>query len=278
MSNINTNGINGNFPTPGVNNDTQGFRDNFTSIKNNLTTAKNEISDLQNKVILKSALDNTVLNNDMGGSIISNAQTKGFRKSTNPISAGNIPSTVTVDVSKGDVQYGNIVENTTIGFTGWSPSGTQSQVVLNLAIGNANALIRLPETSFAANTALVTGMKLSTGRIENIMTYYTGNSTYVAGYQTPAGETTIPTFSIPNGVSEVQLRFTTIDCGSTIDVEPITRNQIASQIDVRTPTDVGLPGDFPGRICTDGANLYICTGTYDGSTTIWAYSVLTSMP
>ena len=61
MSNINTNGININYPVPGTNNSTQGFRDNFASIKNNLTSAKTEITDLQSKVLVKSALSDTTL-------------------------------------------------------------------------------------------------------------------------------------------------------------------------------------------------------------------------
>ena len=36
MSTINTNGLDVNYPIPGVNNNSQGFRDNFTSIKTNL--------------------------------------------------------------------------------------------------------------------------------------------------------------------------------------------------------------------------------------------------
>lgn len=277
MSNINTNGINGNYPTPGVNNSTQGMRDNFTSIKNNLTTAATEITDLQSKVIVKSALEGTTLNNDMGGGLISNVQTKGFRASTNPISAGNMGPSVTIDVSKGDVQYGNIVENTTLNFAGWSPAGTQSEVTLKLNVANAQALVRLPETTFAANTAITTGMRQSTSRIENMMTYFTGNSTYAVGYQTPASQSIIPTLSFPNGVSEIQLRFSSTDCGSTIDVEPVTRNQIASRMDVRTPANIGAQGDFPGAMCTDGANLYICTGTYNGSSAIWKYIALNAM-
>ena len=48
MSTINTNAINVNYPVPGVNNNSQGFRDNFASIVTNLNTAGNEITDLQN--------------------------------------------------------------------------------------------------------------------------------------------------------------------------------------------------------------------------------------
>lgn len=50
-SNINTSAIDDNYPYAGVNQSSQGFRDNFRSIKNNLTTAGNEISSLQTKQI-----------------------------------------------------------------------------------------------------------------------------------------------------------------------------------------------------------------------------------
>ena len=36
MSTINTNGIDVNYPVPGVNNNSQGFRDNFAAVKTNL--------------------------------------------------------------------------------------------------------------------------------------------------------------------------------------------------------------------------------------------------
>ena len=78
MSNINTNGINSSYPVPGVNNSTQGFRDNFSSIKTNLNTAYEELSDLQDKVIVKSALNSTALNNDMANTLISNASVRGL--------------------------------------------------------------------------------------------------------------------------------------------------------------------------------------------------------
>lgn len=46
MSNINAIIINENFPVPGVDNDTVGFRDNFSTIKNNFVAAKAEIESL----------------------------------------------------------------------------------------------------------------------------------------------------------------------------------------------------------------------------------------
>ena len=45
-SNINPDGINTNFPVPGVDNDSQGFRDNFSAIAGQLDIAAQEISAL----------------------------------------------------------------------------------------------------------------------------------------------------------------------------------------------------------------------------------------
>ena len=267
MSNINTTNINGNYPTPGVNNSTQGMRDNFTNIKNNLTVAKDEITDLQNKVIVKAALNDTTLNNDMAGATISNATIKGFRSQTWGMSAGNLGSSIVVDVSKGDVQYGNVVQNTTINFGGWSPAGTQSSVQLNLTIGNASAILQLPNTSFNSSTDVVSGMKNSIRLVEN----YSANAS-------PAPSSTISNYiSIPVGVKELQLKFTTIDCGTTIDVTPVNRNQVSSTVTIRTPTAIGSLGDVPGTICSDGTYLYLCIGQYNGSTAIWKKITLSNI-
>jgi hypothetical protein len=135
-SSINTNSLNVNYPVPGVNNNSQGFRDNFATIKTSLDAAGNEITDLQNKVVLKQALANSTLNNDMANTLISNALTRSFRATS--FNLGNaLSGTVSIDVSQADVQYGNIAANTTLQFTNWSPTNTQSNLQLVLKIGRA---------------------------------------------------------------------------------------------------------------------------------------------
>lgn len=267
MSNINTNGININYPTPGINNSTQGFRDNFASIKNNLTSAKTEITDLQAKVLVKAALTDTTLDNNMAGGVISNVQTKGFRQSTWAISAGDIGGSATIDVSKGDVQYGTIAENTEINFGGWAPSGTRSSVQLNLTVSNAQALISLPASTYNSSTEIVGGMKSSVRILEN----YSSNAN-------PAPSITVSNYiTVPQGVKELQLNFSTTDCGNTIDVQPVNRNQVASRIELRVPAAIGMQGDKAGAICTDGSYLYVCIDDYDGSSTIWTKATLTAV-
>ena len=116
MSNINTSSINITYPTPGVNNSTQGFRDNFSNIKLALDTTKTELNDLQSKVVLKSALTGTTINNDMANTIISNCVTKTFRASTYDLGS-NLTGQIVIDTTKGDVQYGTITDDVQFDFS-----------------------------------------------------------------------------------------------------------------------------------------------------------------
>ena len=42
-----------------------------------------------------------------------------------------------------------------------------------------------------------------------------------------------------------------------------------TKITTRTPTNTGQAGDVAGLIVADAVYLYVCTGTFDGSTVIW---------
>lgn len=239
MSTINTNGINVNYPVPGVNNNSQGFRDNFNAIKTNLNTAGTEITDLQTKVVVKSALANSTVNNDMANTLISNALTRGFRAST--YNLGNaLSGIVTVNVSLADVQYGAISGNTTIQFTGWAPTGTQSNVQLQLSVSNNLATISLPAEVTNGVTSL-----------ENY-----------------ANVANISTITIPYGVTELDYRFSTINCGSNITIEPFNNNRIASQVQQRTPASTGYQGDVAGDIAVNANYVYVCTGSFNSTTVV----------
>ena len=50
-SNIQSESIDGTFPVAGVDNDTQGFRDNFGYIKSNFAAAKEEIELCKTKLL-----------------------------------------------------------------------------------------------------------------------------------------------------------------------------------------------------------------------------------
>lgn len=224
MSSINTNGINVNYPVPGENNSTQGFRDNFANIRVNLNTAASEITDLQNKVVLKEALANSTLNNDMAGVLISNATTRGFRAST--FDLGNAISGLTlIDVSLGDVQYGNIAGNTTLQFGGWAPTNTESSVILNFGISNANAVLTFPS--------------------EVVTTPGGYGITLLENHKEINGVSTV---SIPNNVSILSYRLSTLDCGNTIYITPLNRPFQTTQIAPGVPPSTGVLGDTKGDV------------------------------
>ena len=239
MSTINTNGIDVNYPVPGVNNSSQGFRDNFTSIKTNLNIAAAELSDLQNKAVVKSALDNTVLNNDMANTLISNAATRSFRATTNNL--GNaLSGTVLIDVSLGDVQYGNIAGDVTLEFGGWAPTNTESAVKLQFGFSNTDARISFPpEVVFSNNN-------FGTTLLENY-----------------ANVANVATVTAPYGVTQLNYNLKTLDCGNTIMIEPYNRPYQSTQIQTRTPASTGQPGDVAGTVAVDANYLYVCTDDFN---------------
>lgn len=215
MSAINTNGINTNYPIPGTNNSTQGFRNNFTNIKTNLDTAGNEITDLQNNVVLKSPLANLTLNNDMANTLISNAAIRSFRSTT--YNLGNaLTGTVLVDASLGDVQYGNLNGNVTLNFSSWAPINTEQHITLVLGNLTNKAVTFSSEVTGLAN-------------IEN----YIGSQTITSAYD----------------ISSLTFNVSTVDCGNTININPINRPYQSAQIETRIPPSTGQQGDVNGTIC-----------------------------
>ena len=240
MSAINTNGIDIRYPVPGQNNNSQGFRDNFNAIKTNLNTASDEITDLQNKVVLKSALNNTVINNDMANTLISNAAVLNFRHTTYNLGS-SLSGIVNIDVQKGDLQYGTVVGNTVITLCCWGPTDVQCNLDLQLTFANANAVVSFPPSvtingDYGATT------------LEN----YTNVSNVVS-------------VTKPYGVDLVTYRLSTINCGTNVSIEPSNRPRKTTQIQIRTPAPTGFKGDVPGSVSIDGNYFYVCTGTFNST-------------
>jgi len=225
MSTINTNSINVNYPVPGVNNNSQGFRDNFASIVTNLNTAGTELTDLQNKVVVKQALTGTTLNNDMANTLISNASVRGFRSTT--YNLGNaLAGTVLVDTTLGDVQYGAVASNTTFNFGSWAPAGTQANVQLNISVSNSLAVI-----TFSGNVVVANANNNGVGTLENFSN--------IGG---------LVTLTAPAGVTQLNYLISTTDCGNTLYISPINRPRVATQIQQRIVLPTGLQGDVTGDV------------------------------
>lgn len=238
MSSINTGNIDATFPIPGINQSSQGFRTNFTAIKNNLNLAKTELDDLQQKGIFKSALTGTTLNNDMSNALISNALVRGFRSTTYNL-GDSLTGNITVDVTKGDVQYGTIKGNVYINFSKWAPAGTQSNVQLILTDETGLSHVLLPQNVNDSKKTLINW----------------SDSTQ--------------TVTLAREQPYLHYVFSTIDCGTTVEVEPLGIGRATTNIINKTPSLVGEPGDRRGAVAINGVTLWICTEDYDGFTEIW---------
>jgi hypothetical protein len=82
------------FPVAGVDNESQGFRDNFSAIKDTLIQTKGDIEDLQ-----ASRLDISSPDTDLSGNTVSNVNLKGASYEFN--AGGNIISSQNVSFTAG---------------------------------------------------------------------------------------------------------------------------------------------------------------------------------
>ena len=241
---INTSSLNSDYPTPGVNNSSQGFRDNFTNIKTNLDTISTELSDLQSKVLVKSGLTGTVMNNDMFNGVISNVQTLGFRASMYNLGT-NLSGLVTVDCTLADVHYGIITGDITLSIDKWAPANTLGRVEVMFTV-TAGQKINLP-------SSVTLGIDTIEGRSGLVIT-------------------------VPAGVSKLHYVFSSGDCGTTVEIMPVDRPRQTTQIKWGTPaTSKGVMGDQQGMTMIDATYIYTCITTYvDGTANIWKRTAIGS--
>jgi len=233
-SSINTNNIDGTFPVAGQDNSSQGFRDNFTNLKTNLGYAKTEIEDLQSKVVLKSALTGTTLDNDLGGNGLSNVELNRVAIKKNSI--GSQTGTFTVNFQSGGYQTFTTTGSVTLGFSNFPATGKFAELDVMMSIGSVAHTVTLP-------AAVSHGTDGIPGYASNIITF--------------------------SAVGNYLFRFSTDDNGTTITVRLLSGPVVAKSIPTGSPTAVGAAGDTAGMIKWDATNLYVATGDYDGSTVIW---------
>ena len=204
-SNINPNNIDSTYPVAGQDNDSQGFRDNFTNIKNNFTEAQTEINDLQSKVVLKSALTGTTLDNDFDGAVVSSAKIQDIRETV--VALGTTNGTLTLNHNAGHYYSVTLNGNGTVAFSNLPPSGSKGRVQLQVTLSSTSHTLTLP----AAVTKGITGVQ---GISSNVITFNT-TGTYI-------------------------FEFTTVDGGTSVHVEELTRprNSFQNPIFMASSEDV----------------------------------------
>lgn len=182
-SNINPNNIDGAYPVAGQDNNSQGFRDNFTNTKTNFEYASEEITDLQNKAVLKAALTGTTLNNDMNGSILSNAQLQDMSETV--VSLGTVSGVVTVNYSLGSYQTLTTNGSVSLGFSNFPAAGVAATVAVQVTVASTSHTLTLP-AAVSVNNRGIQGLNTST----NVITFV-ATGVYAFQFITSNGGTTI---------------------------------------------------------------------------------------
>ena len=233
-SQVNPNNVDGTYPVAGQDNDSQGFRDNFTNIRNNLTFAKAELEDLQNKAVLKSALNNTTLSNDLAGNAIVNGALTSWRETYNNV--GSVSGTTTINFANGNHQKITLGGATTLAFTFPSnSSGQQAKIALWVNVSNAAHTLTLPAAVSLGDKDTIAGISGS------VITF---NADELANS------------------NDYLLEFSTVDAGTTIQIRDLTRNRAAvySGLNVTgnliTSTGTISP-NYAYHTVANGANLFV---------------------
>jgi hypothetical protein len=168
-SNINPNNIDGAYPVAGQDNNSQGFRDNFTNTSTNFQFAADEITDLQNNAVLKSALVGTTLNNNMQGSVLSNAQLQDMSETV--VSLGTVSGTTTINYALGSYQTLTTNGAVSLAFSNFSAAGTASTVVVQVTVAQLIHTLTLP----AAVRVNVVGTTQNPGILGAVLNYQSGS-------------------------------------------------------------------------------------------------------
>jgi hypothetical protein len=174
------------------------------------------------------------MDNDMANGVIKNAQTIAFRGSTKNI-GDNLTGVLAIDCSIADVHYGTLSGDVILDFQKWAPAGTRGTVEVIFTV--------------------IAGQKIE---ITDAVKY--GVDT-IKGYTVPSSGN--PYIVVPAGVTRVHYVFSSLDCGTTIEINQTDDSRIATRIKTGEPLSDGL-----GTLSFAGYSLSGSTITISASTNI----------
>jgi hypothetical protein len=250
---INPNDIDGTYPVAGQDNNSQGFRDNFTNTKTNFQYAANEITDLQTNAVLKAALTGTALDNDMGGSPLSNANISDF--SAVAAILGTLTGTVTIDYTAGHYQTVTASSGSSISlaFTNFPVAGNFGIVRVAITILNTASTVVLPA---AVSVGIGNLQGYSAGTIS-----YGQTGTYTYDFTTSNGGTTISVFDCSQNQDPIYLP-STQNLGTGTALGAINLTTTATYFSTTGAATATLAAGYNGQIKTvmmlaDGGDMVV---------------------
>lgn len=209
MSDINPTNIDGSYPVAGQNQSSDGFRTNFTNIRNNFIYARDEITDLQNKVVLKAALTDSDLDNDMNRAALSKAQLNNFSLSIN--AKGSVNGTVSISPSDGNYVTMALTDPATISFdtnsANYPASASQAFIFfVQVDVNNISQTLTIP-ANVNKGTATVVNL---TGSVIS----YTYTGTYIYQFITVDAGLTWTIVDLTNAASTINATSTSASIGN----------------------------------------------------------------
>lgn len=125
MSNIDFNSINAGYPEDGIDNSTQGFRDNFSVIKANFQFASTEITELQNSSV------RTDTNNNFNGNSLIDVNLLKSTEQVNLLGLQGIENNYNISFEFGSVHTLRLNASVNLNFTDW-PVGRYAKMKIIL--------------------------------------------------------------------------------------------------------------------------------------------------
>lgn len=266
-SQINPNNIDGNYPVPGVPNNTQGFRSNFTETRTNFQYAAQEITALQNSGVFKAALPGTTLDNNMNDNLLYAVKLNDVSYTYLPVAAtaGNI----LIDYAAALFQQITTTGPISLSFSNFPVSGTAGTVRVGFNITNVAHTVTLP-AAVSQGLAGLQGVSPGTPGVTNIITFgAVGN--YAFEFVTIDGGVTVSIFddSRPAGVFSDQVRFTSnaVSTSATTGAVVVTGG-------VGIGGNLHVTGNIVGNIQVTGVNV---TGNVSGNVLIGNAGIMTTL-
>ena len=233
-STINPNNIDGAYPVAGQDNDSQGFRDNFTNTKTNFEYAATEITDLQNKVILKAALTGTTLDNNMAGSLLSNAQLQNM--SETKVALGTVSGSQTIDYSAGPYYTLTTAGSISLVFTNFPTAGTVGRCRLQITVSSIAHTLTLP-VAVSVGTSNIQGLS------SNIITF-SQTGTFEFEFETSDAGATVSVFDLSRNLDPINLP-SSEDLGDTAAVSLAVTT---SYFSTAAPETATLAAGYAGQV------------------------------